>query len=387
SNDPRWEHGDPVPGTRGGTLCKCCGHVMKSGGVTHLKCNLAGNDRQKNVKACEQVPPEVKQEMRLLLKKKAEQNAKNKNKIKGIREELRSNILTDEAVNIVVADIMLDLLQRLNEVNVSKSQRSTLHQYLHIKSLQIESKNIMNIFKGGKIKEGMGRLISKIFIYDNVPPDKANSHHFKNLVWGCQVAGKGVEPPSANEIRTKYLDMEVEDVESYVNEMKDKWKRCVMDRQGRLNFMVYSRGSTIFLKYASGKIKDHIYIGLNERYCGRGKNNVIQVVTDNGSVYVKAGKLLMKKYNLYWTTCDAHCIDLMFEDIEKRDSVKSVILDGRMITNVIYNHSWLLGQMRKNCQGDIVRPGVTRFAINYIELDSLMEKRAGLKALYTSEEW
>ena len=41
---------------------------------------------------------------------------------------------------------------------------------------------------------------------------------------------------------------------------------------------------------------------------------------NNGSAFVKVGKLLMKKHNLYWTPCAAHCIDLMFEDIGKRDS-------------------------------------------------------------------
>ena len=30
-----------------------------------------------------------------------------------------------------------------------------------------------------------------------------------------------------------------------------------------------------------------------------GKANVVQIVTDNGSAFVKARKLLMKKYNLY----------------------------------------------------------------------------------------
>ena len=48
---------------------------------------------------------------------------------------------------------------------------------------------------------------------------------------------------------------------------------------------------------------------------------MVQIVINNGSVSVQAGKLLMKKYNLYWTPCAAHCIDLMFEDIGKRDSV------------------------------------------------------------------
>ena len=65
---------------------------------------------------------------------------------------------------------------------------------------------------------------------------------------------------------------------------------------------------------------------------------MVQIVTYNGSAFVNAGKLLMKKYNLYWTSCAAHCIDLMFEDIGKRDSVAQLIENGQKITNFIYNH-------------------------------------------------
>ena len=49
-----------------------------------------------------------------------------------------------------------------------------------------------------------------------------------------------------------------------------------------------------------------------------GKANMIQIVTDNASAFVKAGKKLMERYHLYWTPCAAHCIDLMFENIEKK---------------------------------------------------------------------
>ena len=45
-----------------------------------------------------------------------------------------------------------------------------------------------NLFKGGAIKEIMGRLISKFFIYESVPPSKADSHHFKNMIVGAQQA-------------------------------------------------------------------------------------------------------------------------------------------------------------------------------------------------------
>ena len=70
-----------------------------------------------------------------------------------------------------------------------------------------------------------------------------------------------------------------------------------------INFMVYSEGSTIFLKSvdASNNIKDNKYIyGLLKDVIKEvGKQNVVQIVIDNGSAFVKAGKLLMKKYNLY----------------------------------------------------------------------------------------
>ena len=53
------------------------------------------------------------------------------------------------------------------------------------KSSQARRKNIRNLFSGGKIKEGMTKLISKFFIYENLSANKAATHHFKNLVVGC----------------------------------------------------------------------------------------------------------------------------------------------------------------------------------------------------------
>ena len=118
-----------------------------------------------------------------------------------------------------------------------------------------------------------------------------------------------------------------------------------------------------------------------------GEVNVVQIVTDNGSTFVKAGKLLMKKYNLYLTPCITNCIDLMFEDIGKRESVLDLITNARNITNFIYNHGWLFAKMRKVCGGEIVPPGATRFVTNYIALASLLKKVANLKNIFISDEW
>ena len=211
----------------------------------------------------------------------------------------------------------------------------------------------------------------------------------------------GIEPPSPYEIKNKYLDVEYKDMEDYVNIQREKWKTygCTIMSDGWteptklsiINFMVYSKGSTIFLKSvdASDKIKDNKYIyGLLKDVIKEvGETNVVQIVTDNGSAFVKAGKLLMKKYNLYWTPCAAHCIDLMFEDIAKRATVSELITNARKITNFIYNHGWLLAKVRKVCGGDIVRPWATRFATNYIALESLLKKRADLKKIFISDEW
>ena len=60
---------------------------------------------------------------------------------------------------------------------------------------------------------------------------------------------------------------------------------------------------------------------------------------------MKARKSLINKHNLYWTPCAAHCIDLMFENIGKRDSVAELVMNARKITNFIYNHGWLVAKM------------------------------------------
>jgi hypothetical protein len=57
---------------------------------------------------------------------------------------------------------------------------------------------------------------------------------------------------------------------------------------------------------------------LGEQIEAIGPELVVQVVSDNGSNYKVAGKIIMEKYpTLYWTPCAAHCLDLMLEDIGK----------------------------------------------------------------------
>ena len=86
--------------------------------------------------------------------------------------------------------------------------------------------------------------------------------------------------------------------------MLDEWTGPM--RLSIINFMVYSKGSTVFLKlfYASNNIKDHKYIYKLLRNVIKevGVDNVVQIVTDNGSVFMKVGKLF-QQFRLCTSLC------------------------------------------------------------------------------------
>ncbi|CAI8585541.1 unnamed protein product [Vicia faba] len=73
-----------------------------------------------------------------------------------------------------------------------------------------------------------------------------------------------------------------------------------------------------------------------------GEINVAQLITDNGSNYVAAGKILcLKRPNMFCTPCHAHFIDLMLEDIGKIPKALKVIQNGIKIAGYIYNHTFV----------------------------------------------
>ncbi|CAB4294213.1 unnamed protein product [Prunus armeniaca] len=129
--------------------------------------------------------------------------------------------------------------------SVRESQPTSLMAPSLYKSSKAQQKSVWSYFAGGNVNEGMGRLITKFFIYENVPAEKGSSHHFKNMVLGCQQANVGVQPP------TPY---EFVDTSDHIKNYK------------------------------------YIYKLLRDVIMEVGEHNVVQVVTDNGSAFVKARK-------------------------------------------------------------------------------------------------
>eukprot|EP00252_Welwitschia_mirabilis_P022552 TRINITY_DN612_c0_g1_i6.p1 TRINITY_DN612_c0_g1~~TRINITY_DN612_c0_g1_i6.p1 ORF type:complete len:561 (-),score=86.23 TRINITY_DN612_c0_g1_i6:842-2524(-) len=114
-----------------------------------------------------------------------------------------------------------------------------------------------------------------------------------------------------------------------------------------------------------------------------------KVVTDNGSAYKAAGRLIMSHFpQIYWTPCAAHCIDLLLEDFAKIPWIKKVIRRAKYITKFVYAHPHLHHLFCQCSKGkEIIRPSTTRFATNYILLDSLQDAKDALMDTFVSNAW
>jgi hypothetical protein len=97
----------------------------------------------------------------------------------------------------------------------------------------------------------------------------------------------------------------------------------------------------------------------------------------------------MERYaSLYWSPCATHCIDLMLEDMGKLPWIKEIIDSARSVTKYIYNHTFVLSVMRQFIGNKgLVCPAITRFATNFISLQSLLNSMLELQIMFLSNEW
>jgi hypothetical protein len=252
-------------------------------------------------------------------------------------------------------------------------------------------------------KESAFEYIARWWYDADIPFNVARSPYYQPMWDFVIAAGKGFKGPSMYDLRGSLLQKEVFSIDEYLKDFKDSWARtgCSImsdgwtDGKNRtiINFLVSCPQGTMFLKSvdASDKVKDAnlLFHLLDEIVVIVGVENVVQVITDNASNYVLAGKMLESKYRtIFWTPCAAHCIDLMLEDIGKQDWIKNVVEHAKCITKYIYNHSWVLNLMRKNTGGkELVRPAITRFATHFLTLQSLISQAQNLKKMFNNDEW
>ena len=216
--------------------------------------------------------------------------------------------------------------------------------------------------------------------------------------------GPNITLPTPYEIAEVFLPQEYKLMKEYISFFESIWNArgvtIICDgwsgttRMAIINFLIYSNHGTIFHKSVDASLvpsKDaNYYFSLMKSVVQEiGPEKVVQIVTDNEAAMKASGKKLMDEFpHLYWTACAAHCIDLILEDFGKRKKIKEVIDQAKIITQFIYNHNWVCNYMKKFTEGkDLLRPGITRFAINFVAIESIVRNKIGLRNMFESEGW
>jgi len=215
--------------------------------------------------------------------------------------------------------------------------------------------------------------------------------------------GSGYKGPNFNQLRGPLLAKCVAETRNFVDGFRRTWREtgCTImadgwtDRKRRtlINFLVYCPKGTVFLKSVdatdSSKTADFLFRLFKDVVNFVGPEHVVHFVTDNASNMVAAGRRLEDKFpSISWSSCAAHCLNLILSNFGKEDLVKTTVAHASGITKYLYNHCFPLYLMRKFTKGhEILRPAQTRFATNFIALQSIYKHKTGLHAMVISNEW
>ena len=95
-----------------------------------------------------------------------------------------------------------------------------------------------------------------------------------------------------------------------------------------------------------------------------------------------------RRCHLFWSPCATHCIDLMLEDISSVKSVKKILDDAKIITSFTYNSLKVVNLIKPFIRDkDLLRPGITRFATEFISIENLIRYEQDLKRMCITTEW
>ncbi|CAI9296597.1 unnamed protein product [Lactuca saligna] len=301
--------------------------VHISGGITRVKQHLTHTGGQ--VTGCPNVTVDIQKRVMASMKKKDRINIENKRNIQILRSSTVD--LSDE-----VEDEEFDVQEVSVKRNVSKKKKFV-----------------------GSSNDKISTWVYSVHLPFNVVRDKS----FQDMIYSIEEYGRGMPAPSYHNIRVTLMKKCLEHTRKFVDSFCshcEEYRCSIMsnfwtDGKGRclINFLVSCPLGTIFLKSidASEHVKNAQLIVemINEVIKDVGDENIVQFITDNGSNFKAAGKILEEQHpKLFWTPCATHCVNLMIRDIgEKIPKIKTALTDARAIVVYIYNHGRILNLMSK----------------------------------------
>ncbi|KAL4365105.1 hypothetical protein AHAS_Ahas07G0072800 [Arachis hypogaea] len=221
----------------------------------------------------------------------------------------------------------MDLFIRKPETSIARNKREKLRQ-LNIK----EACN----------KEAARRVHQYIewwFYQAGIPLNPVKLKSFQEMLWAVGSFGHNLPAPSYQALRVPLLNEELDYTKELLKGHKNNEKTGATFLKSIDASDYVKTGEKLF------ELLDDVVEEIDE-------HNVVQVVTDNGSNYVLAGKLLMEKRpNLFWTPCATHYLDLMLEDIGKLPLIKKTIKRAISLVSFTYSHSSTLAMLRHFTNG------------------------------------
>lgn len=100
-------------------------------------------------------------------------------------------------------------------------------------------------------------------------------------------------------------------------------------------------------------------------------------------------KALEGKYpHLFWTSCAAHCLVLIFKGNFKLKNMKTTFERVVKLNSYIYTRRTMVNMLRQFTKyREIIRPSKTRFAMTFLTLDIIHNQRANLRNMVSSKEY
>ncbi|KAM1285408.1 hypothetical protein ACFX13_028896 [Malus domestica] len=405
ASDPGWAHGIMVNGGRQKIKCKYCHKVMLGGGISRLKQHLAGE--RGNVAPCEEVPEEVKMKIQQHLGFKVLEKLKKQKGLNTSRDSA-SYQYREEEDNEDGMRTQKKVSTRGTRRRRGKEATEGISNKKHKKhSFPAATANVAQPLHQSFASQDMidqADLAVARFMYESgIPFTAANSHFYQQMADAIAAVGPGYKMPSYNALRGKLLNHSVQDAEEYGEELRRSWDvtGCSVmvdrwvDKGGHtvINFFVYCPKGTVFLKSADASdISEcpeaflNLFDGVVQEV---GPQRIVNFVTDASPSCKAARKLLMEKYKTFFcSTCGAHGVDLMLEEIGKMNEVKEVLAKAKKVTRFVYNSAWMLNLVRKKTGGrEIVQLATTRFASVFLTLQNIVALKHQLQQIFTTAAW
>lgn len=356
--DPAWAYCHVVPDKPRATQCKFCLRVFQGGGITRLKNHLGTG---KDVEHCTKQGKEVRQMFQAMLREN-KQKKLDKASAKQRYEDNMAGIFVDseEEEELDNMGFRVSDIDRARELSHDMSEAEQLRRYhgsqlsrggsvsgsttdrkgkgkisnfFRSSSTRVPDIEVVDVdtFRRGNtgqksIKEAFSKktkaagdhfrhLWVKMALWGGINANQLSNNPFTQSAIDAAVqAGQGVRVPSAHSMYGSGLTGVVADVEAYIERQRIKWEQygvTVMcdgwtgpTRKSLMNFMAYCDGNCCFI----GSVditKDYknykcIMKHLKNAIDWVGKECVVQVVTDNGPNYKKAGETLSRAEGKYF---------------------------------------------------------------------------------------